>query len=149
MFIRILVTLACCAVVTQLAVAQDVPALYGLSHIRNDSTAKTTTYYKWGNGPWKKVVIEQGKSMAFAYPYDGAAKSSPDLYVRIDVDTDGVKFVEHIVSRGHSPDDNSAKYGHHFTIKQLKGTDTRYIDAVTTGGEVKVTDATSTRPNIK
>jgi hypothetical protein len=133
----------------QVGTAQEPPALYGLSHIRNESAAKATIYYKWGNSPWKKVVIEQGKSMAFAYPYDGVSKISPDLYIRIDVDTDGVKYVEHVISRGQSPDDNSAKYGHTFAVKQLKGTDTRYITAVTSGAKVKVTDANSTRPEVK
>ncbi len=149
MIARVFSSLAVSVLLTQPAVAQQPPALYGLSHIKNESAAKATTYYKWGNGPWRKIVIEQGKSIAFAYPYDNASKSSPDLYIRIDVDTDGVKYVEHVVSRGQSPDDNSAKYGHRFMIKQLKGTDTRYIEAVTNGAKVKVTDAKSTKPEVK
>jgi hypothetical protein len=147
---RILGTVALCLCMSQLAVAKDPPALYGLTHIRNDSTAKATTFYKWGNGPWKKVVIEQGKMMAFAWAYDGTSKHSPDLFIRIDVDTEsGARYVEHIVSRAQSPDDNSAKYGHQFAIKQVQGTNNRYIDAVTAGAKVKVTDANSSRPEVK
>lgn len=125
------------------------PSLYGVAHIKNESVAVATTYYKWGNGPWKKVVIAKGQSMAFAYAYDGNSKVSPTLYVRIDTDTDGVKYVEHTLTRGGSPDDNDGRYGHKFVIKQLQGTDTRYIDNVTPGATVRVIDARSTKPNVQ
>lgn len=124
------------------------PALYGVTHIKNESVAVATTYYKWGSGPWKKVVIAKGGSTAFAYAYDGDKKVSPTLTVRIDTDTDGVKYVEHTLTRGASPDDNDGRYGHKFVIKQLAGTDTRYIDTVTAGAVVRVTDARSTRPKV-
>ena len=133
------------------AAAQQPPALYGVAHIANDSTARCTVYYKWGkDGAWKKGVIETGKKHYFSWAYDGANKSSPDLYVRIDVETDGdTKWVEHTLSRGQSPDKDSAKYGHHYSVRQLKGTDTRYIEAVTKGAKVTVTDARSTAPAVK
>ena len=149
MMTRICALIAACVFLPQLASAQGPPALFGLAHIKNISVAKATTYYKWGNGPWKKVVIERGQSIAFAYPYDGNAKVSPALFIRIDVDTDGVKYVEHIVSRAQSPDDNDGRYGHKFEIRQLSGTDTRYIAAVTPGAKVQVTDAVSSRPVVK
>lgn len=126
------------------------PNTHGVSFITNDSAAKCTVYYKWGqNGPWKKYVVEKGKTAYFSWAYDGTNKSSPDLFVRIDIDTDGVKFVEHTLSRGQSPDADSPKFGHHFTVKQLKGTDTRYIEAVTGGAKVKVTDLNSSKPDVK
>jgi hypothetical protein len=147
---RILGTVAACVLLTQLAVARDPPMLYGVSHIRNDSATQATTYFKWGNGPWKKIVIERGKSISFSYQYDGNSKSSPDLYIRIDVTTSaGVHYVEHIVSRGQSPDDNTPRYGHTFAIRQVKDTDTRYIDAVTTGATVKVIDKRTSKPSGK
>lgn len=150
MTIRTLGTVALCLCMSQFAVAQEPPALYGLTHIKNDSTAKATTYYKWGNGAWKKVVIEKGQMMAFAWAYDGTSKRSPDLHIRIDVDTDnGARYVEHIVSRSQSPDDNSAKYGHQFAIKQTQGTNNRYIEAITAGANVRVTDANSSKPVVK
>ena len=125
------------------------PALYGVSWISNSSNAKCTVYYKWGkDGPWKKYVVEKGRTAYFSWAYDGNNKVSPDLYVRIDVDTDGVKFVEHILTRGQSPDNDSSKYGHHFMVKQIQGTDTRYLEAVTKGARVTVTDTRSTRPAV-
>lgn len=149
MITRIFGTLSLCLLTTLSAEAQDPPSLYGVAHIRNDSTAQATTYYKWGKGPWKKIVIARGGSIAFAYQYDGSKKVSPELRVRIDVDTDGVKIVEHSLTRGQSPDDNSGNYGHVFAIKQLKGTDTRYIEAVTKGARVTITDAKTTKPEVK
>jgi hypothetical protein len=147
--IRSLAAVAVCAALTGRASAQP-PNLYGVAHIGNESAAKATVYFKWGtNGTWKKHVIEKGKKVAFAWKYDGTSKSSPTLYVRIDVDTDGVRFVEHTLSRGQSPDNNAGKYGHHFAVKQLAGTDTRYIEAVTPRAEVKVTDAKTTAPKVK
>lgn len=147
--VRILVAVFACGLVAGLASAQP-PSLYGVAHVGNESNAGCTVYYKWGkDGAWQKHVVEVGKKAYFAWPYDGNSKASPDLYVRIDVDTDGVKFVEHILSRGQSPDADSAKHGHHFAVKQLKGTDTRYIQAVTPGAKAAVTDAKSTKPVVK
>ena len=124
------------------------PLIYALTHIANNSDANATVYFKWGNGPWKWRVIERGQEAWFSYPYSGQSQSSPDLFVRIDVDTNGVKFVEHVLSRGASPDDHSPRFGHHFTIKQLPGTDTRYIEAVTSNATVRVTDKNSSKPNV-
>jgi hypothetical protein len=124
------------------------PLTHALVHLSNRSNARATVYFKWGNGNWKRRVIEIGETHYFNYRYDGQSRRSPDLFIRIDVDTNGVKFVEHVLSRGASPDDNSPRYGHHFTIKQLTGTDTRYIDAVTRGATVRVTDNNSSRPNV-
>ena len=131
-------------------VAAQPPTTHGVAFLNNESSARCTVYYKWGqNGVWKKHVIEKGKGAYFSWAYDGQRKSSPELYVRIDIDTNGVKFVEHTLSRGQSPDADSPKYGHHFTVKQLKGTDTRYIEKVTKDARVTVTDINSTRPAVK
>jgi hypothetical protein len=37
-------------------------------------------------------------------------------------------------------------YGHHYVIKQIKGTDTRYIQAVTQRATVKVTNKNCSFP---
>lgn len=124
------------------------PLTHALVHLTNRSNVRATVYFKWGNGRWKKAVIGIGESHYFNYRYDGQSQRSPDFFVRIDVDTNGVKYVEHVLSRGASPDDNSSRYGHHFTIKQLTGTDTRYIQAVTRGATVRVTDRNSSRPDV-
>lgn len=126
------------------------PALFALTHISNESGAKATIYYRWGTtGPWGKFVIEKGKRGYLNYAYDNASKTSPELYIRMDVDTDGVKIVEHVLSRGQSPDDNSINHGHHFRIKQLQGTDTRYIEVIKpTTAKVRITDARSSIPNM-
>lgn len=125
------------------------PALFGLAHIGNESTAKATIYYRWGTGAWRKVVVEKGAKMSFPYQYNGTSKTSPDLTIRLDADTDGVKFVEYKLSRGQSPDDNSLKFGHLFTLKQLKGTDTRFLEATTKGATATMTDAKSTKPPVQ
>jgi len=131
------------------SVSAQAPSTHALIHLRNESTAKATVYFKWGNGRWKRTVIEIGQSHYFNWPYNGQSRRSPDFFVRIDVDTNGVRFVEHVLSRGQSPDDNSMSYGHHFTIKQLGRTDTRYIEAVTRGATVRVTDINSSRPDVE
>ena len=124
------------------------PTTHALLHIANKSNARATVYFKWGNGRWRRTIIEIGQSHYFNYRYDGQSKRSPEFYVRIDVDTSGVKFVEHILSRGQSPDDSSPRYGHHFTIRQLAGTDTRYIEATGNNSRVRVTDTNSSRPPV-
>lgn len=124
------------------------PATHALIHIKNESNAIATLYFKWGNGEWKRRVIEKERSAYFNWRYDGASQKSPDFIVRLDTDTQGVRYVEHELSRGASPDDNSPKYGHHFVIKQLPGTDTRYIDNVSNKAVVKVTDKNARRPNV-
>jgi hypothetical protein len=129
-------------------VSAQAPSTHALLHIANKSNARATVYYKWGNGRWKRAIIGIGESYYFNYRYDGQSRRSPDFYVRLDIDTNGVRFVEHVLSRGQSPDDNSTRYGHHFTIKQLTGTDTRFIEAATRGATVRVTDITSSRPDV-
>lgn len=126
------------------------PSLFALTHISNESAARATIYYRWGTtGAWRKFVIEKGQRGYLNYAYDNASKTSPDLYIRLDVDTDGVKFVEHVLSRGQSPDDNSINYGHHFRIKQLQGTDTRFIEVIKpSDARVRITDARSSKPNV-
>jgi hypothetical protein len=124
------------------------PTTHALVHITNRSNARATVYFKWGNGPWRKAIIEIGQRHWFNHAYDGQNKTSPNFYVRLDVDTQGVRYVEHILSRGQSPDESSPNWGHHFTIKQLTGTDTRYIQATTSGAWVRVTDTRSSRPNL-
>jgi hypothetical protein len=131
------------------AAAAQPPATHALIHIKNESSARATLYYRWGTGQWKVYVIERGRGAYFNWRYDGNSQSSPDFVVRLDVDTQGVKFVEHVLSRGASPDDNSPRYGHHYVIRQLQGTDTRYIDAVTNRAVVKVTDKNSSRPGVR
>jgi hypothetical protein len=131
------------------SVSAQPPSTHALVHLINRSNARATVYFKWGNGRWRRTVIEIGQSHYFNHRYDGQSKRSPDFFVRIDVDTSGVRFVEHVLSRGQSPDDNSTRYGHHFTIKQLTGTDTRYIEAVTRGATVRVTDINSSRPDLE
>jgi opacity protein-like surface antigen len=131
------------------SVSAQPPSTHALLHLSNKSNAIATVYYKWGNGKWKRAVIGIGQSYYFNYKYDGQSRHSPDFFVRLDVDTNGVRFVEHVLSRGQSPDDNSIQYGHHFVIKQLTGTDTRYIQAVTTGARVRVTDINSSRPDVQ
>jgi hypothetical protein len=130
------------------SVSAQPPTTHALVHLTNRSSARATVYFKWGNGPWRRTIIEMGQSHYFNHRYDGESKRSPDFYVRLDVDTQGVRYVEHILSRGQSPDENSPRYGHHFTIKQLAGTDTRYIEAATNGAKVRVTDTNSSRPNV-
>lgn len=130
------------------ASAWQPPSTHALIHLANNSNAQATVYFKWGNGPWKRTVIPIGGRHYFNHRYDGQSRSSPDFFVRIDTDTDGVKIVEHVLSRGASPDDNSPRYGHHFTIRQLTGTDTRYIEAVTRGATVRVTDKNSSKPDV-
>lgn len=131
------------------ASARQPPLTHALIHLKNTSNARATVYFKWGNDPWKRRVIPIGGSHYFNYRYDGRSQRSPDFFVRLDVDTDGVKFVEYVLSRGASPDDNSPRYGHHFNIKQLTGTDTRYIEAVTSNATARVTDKTSSRPSAR
>lgn len=127
----------------------DPPLTHALIHIENKSSAPATLYYKWGNGAWKKTIVEKETKHYFNYPYDGTSQKSPDFHVILDVDTDkGTKFVEHVLSRGASPDDNSPKYGHHYVIKQLAGTDTRFLEAVTNKATVKVTDKNAKAPTV-
>ena len=142
------VVLSMSAMPSQSVSARQAPLTHALIHIANNSDAPATVYFKWGNGPWKRRVIERGRAAYFNHRYDGRSQRSPNFFVRIDVDTNGVKFVEHILSRGASPDDNSTSYGHHYSIKQLPGTDTRYIAAVTRGASVQITDKNSSRPNV-
>jgi hypothetical protein len=130
------------------SVSAQAPSTHALLHIANRSNAIATVYYKWGSGRWKRAVIGIGQSYYFNYRYDGQSRHSPDFYVRLDVDTNGVRFVEHVLSRGQSPDEDSPRYGHHFVIKQLTGTDTRYIQAETPGARVRVTDTNSSRPEV-
>ena len=130
------------------SVSAQAPTTHALLHIANRSNAVATVYYKWGTGKWKRAVIGIGQSYYFNYRYDGQSKHSPDFFVRLDVDTNGVRFVEHVLSRSQSPDDSSMKYGHHFVIRQLAGTDTRYIQAETPGARVRVTDTNSSRPEV-
>jgi len=141
--------IAVSAIAMSPASAQQPPATHALIHLSNVSNAKATVYYRWGGGPWKRYVIEKGKAAYFNHRYDGNSQTSPPFYVRIDVDTDGVKYMEHLLSRGASPDDNSPKFGHHFRIKQLDGTDTRYIEPITKGATVKVTDKNSSKPEVQ
>ena len=130
------------------SVSAQPPLTHALVHLTNRSNARATVYFKWGNGRWRRAIIGIGESHYFNYPYDGRSQHSPDFFVRIDTDTNGVKFVEHVLSRGASPDDSSSRYGHHFTIRQLGQTDTRYIEAVTRGATVRVTDKNSSRPDM-
>jgi|GEM_PF-5244819 hypothetical protein len=130
------------------SVSAQPPRTHALVHLTNKSSARATVYFKWGNGPWRKTIIEIGQRHWFNHRYEGQNKSSPNFYVRLDVDTQGVRYVEHILSRGQSPDEDSPSYGHHFTIMQLAGTDTRYIQPTTSGAKVTVTDTNSSRPNV-
>lgn len=130
----------------QVSQAQQPPSLFGVAHIGNKSTALATVYYKWGSGPWKKTVVNQGEKKYFAWRYNGTSRVSPTLTVRIDVDTDGSKWVEHQLTRGASPDDSDGSFGHHYMITQVTGTDTRYIAAETNGARVTITDFNSSKP---
>jgi hypothetical protein len=118
-----------CSLTVSTAESQP-PNTHALIHIRNESNARATLYYRWGDRAWRKCVIEQQKGAYFNWPYDGKSQSSPSFIGRLDVDTQGVRCMEHVLSRGASPDDNSMNYGHHYVIKQIQGTDTRYIQAV-------------------
>jgi hypothetical protein len=133
--------------------AQGPPALYGVAHIGNNTDVKATIFFKWGtNWAWGRRVIEPGKKWNFPWTYDGGNKMSPDLYVRLDVDFKGggTKYVEYKLSRGGSPDSDSAKYGHHFSIKPVdKGSDIRYVEKVTSEASAIVTDANATKPDVK
>jgi hypothetical protein len=124
------------------------PNTHALIHIRNESSARATVYYRWGDRPWQKYVIEQQRGAYFNWRYDGNSQSSPSFIVRLDVDTQGRACVEHVLSRGASPDDNSMNYGHHYVIKQLQGTDTRYIQPVSQKAAAKVTDKNCSFPAV-
>jgi hypothetical protein len=146
-------TLSLCAAIAVFSLAPVAETLAGppmthaLIHIRNDSKARATMHYKWGNGRWQKFVILPGRAAYFNHRYDGTSQRSPTFYVRMDTDSDkGVRIVEHTLTRGASPDDNSPRYGHHYVIKQLVGTDTRYIDAITPSARVNVIDRNSSVP---
>lgn len=151
--LHILGVVAACGLMAPLAPAQNPPALYGVAHIKNETTANATIYYKWGkSGKWKVHVIKPGKTSYFSWAYDGNSQSSPDLHVRLDVDFKGggVKYVEYVLSRGASPDNDSAQYGHHFSIRPVaEGSDIRFIDKVTKSATVKVTDKNSSKPDVK
>lgn len=134
-----------CALTVSTAESQ-LPNTHALIHIRNESDARATVYYRWGDRSWQKYVIEQQRGAYFNWPYNGTSQSSPSFIVRLDVDTRGRHCMEHVLSRGASPDDNSMKYGHHYVIKQIQGTDTRYIQAVTQRATVKVTDKNCSFP---
>jgi hypothetical protein len=123
-------------------VAGQPPMTHALIHIKNDSIARATLNYKWGkSGRWRRYIIERNRAAYFNWRYNGPSRSSPDFIVRLDSDTKrGSRCVEQILSRGASPDNNSSKYGHHYVIRQLPGTETRYIDAVTNGAVITVTD---------
>jgi len=125
------------------------PLTHALVHLTNNSSARATVYFRWGNSRWQKRVLARGESHYFNYPYKGTLQSSPDFFVRIDVDTtEKVRIVEHVLSRGASPDNKSPKFGHHFTIKPLAGTDTRYIEAAQPGATVTVTERNSSVPDV-
>jgi hypothetical protein len=144
------VVLAMSFMTSRPASAWQPPSTHALIHLANNSNAVATVYFKWGSGRWQKRVIPIGGSHYFNHRYEGQSRSSPDFFVRIDTDTQrGARIVEHVLSRGASPDDNSQQYGHHFKIKQLTGTDTRYIEAVTRGATVRVTDNNSSTPNVQ
>lgn len=135
--------------ITPFQTAAQPPLTHALIHIRNESNAKATLYYRWGDRPWKKYIIERERAAYFNWRYDGTDRRSPAFTVRIDVDADaGAHCVEHVLSRGASPDPDSSRYGHHFVIKQLQGTSTRYIDATTQGARVNVTDKSCSWPNV-
>jgi hypothetical protein len=124
------------------------PNTHALIHIRNENNARATVYYRWGDQAWRKYVIEQQRGAYFNWRYNGTSQSSPSFIVRLDVDTQGRACMEHVLSRGASPDDNSMNYGHHYLIKQLQGTDTRYIQAVSQKATVKVTDKNCSFPAV-
>jgi hypothetical protein len=130
---------------------QPVPVpVYGLAHIRNESVTIATTYYRWGKGPWKMLVIERGKTATFAHVCEGPDKSTPDLYIRFDTNTaKGSIYPECVISRSLSPNENSTEHGHTFAIKQIKGTTIRQIETVTNGAVVKVINANSSKPQVK
>ncbi|MGZ8843980.1 MAG: hypothetical protein ACXW18_09985 [Pyrinomonadaceae bacterium] len=148
-YLILAVVLSMSFMTTRPASAGQPPMTHALIHLVNNSNAVATVYFKWGNGPWKRTVIEKGGAHYFNHRYEGQSRSSPNFFVRIDTDTQqGARIVEHVLSRGASPDDNDSRYGHHFKITQVSGTNTRYIQAVTPGATVRVTDNNSSTPNV-
>jgi hypothetical protein len=130
------------------------PMTHALIHIKNESNAPATIYYRWdkdgwNNGKWKRTVIERGRAAYFNWRYDGTDQRSPHFLVRFDVNTTGkTQWMELELSRGAAPDNSDPKYGHHFVIKQYQATETRYIDNVTPKAVVKVTDKKPTPPRV-
>jgi hypothetical protein len=129
-----------------MASAQDPPPLFAVTHITNRSNAVSTLYFRVGDGPWQKRVIPIGERWTETTFLDGSSPSAPDLFVRVDADTNGVHWVEYRLSRGNSPDKFSPRWGHHFMIKQIQGTNDRFIESLTNGGSARLTDANSSPP---
>jgi len=143
---RLLLLVVACVAWAKSAAAAP-PMTHALVHIKNESAAYATFYYSWG-GKWKSEVIQKGGSLALSYPYDNNEKHSPTLVVRIDIDTQGRHIVEYTLAKGAAPDDSSPRFGCKYTIKQIPGTDTRFLEATSPKAQVNVFDKDSYIPTV-
>ena len=124
----------------------EMPFTHALVHLKNESAAKATIYYRACND-WQCHVIERGDKMWINIPYEGVSQVSPTLFIRMDVNTNrGMHVVEYSLVKGASPDPTSTKYGTHYVIRQIPGTATRFLAEDSPQAKVTVTDKNTVLP---
>jgi hypothetical protein len=115
------------------------PNTHAVVHIKNESTAQATIYYNFNKGyKWRKEVLQIGETLNLSYAYDGTAQKSPPCLIKLDVNTQGRHIVEYSLVKGASADPNN--FGTRYTIKQIRGTHTRFLEASSPKARVEVTD---------
>jgi len=139
-------------VLTTLGLAQSAvaapPNTHAVVHIKNQSTAYATIYHNFSDGfKWKKDVIQIGETLTLSYRYEKTSQKSPPCLIKIDINTNGRQIVEYSLVKGASADDDN--FGTRYTLKQIAGTNTRFLEASSPKARVTVLDKDSFIPTIK
>lgn len=115
------------------------PNTHAVVHIKNESKAYATIYHNFSKGfKWRKDVIQIGETLTLSYAYDGTSQKSPPCLIKLDVNTQGRHIVEYSLVKGASADPDN--FGTRYTIKQIPGTHTRFLEASSPKARVTVTD---------
>jgi hypothetical protein len=123
------------------------PNTHAVVHIKNESNAYATIYYNFSKGyKWRKEVIQKGETLTLSYRYSGDKSVSPKCLVKIDVDTDGRNIFEYSLAKAAAPDDNDLRYGATYKLKQIPGTDTRFLEAASSKARVEIIEKNSFKP---
>lgn len=134
-----LLLLAVASVVLANSASAEPPKTHAVVHIKNESTAQATIYYNFNKGyKWRKEVLQIGETLNLSYAYDGTAQKSPPCLIKLDVNTQGRHIVEYSLVKGASADPEN--FGTRYTIKQIPGTHTRFLEASSSKARVTVTD---------